>query len=211
MKLIGLILLLSIGFNASGQKSANVDYNFLKLSRYHVIDENMNKLYGSSFKEGDFSIPLKNENRFKLFKKKLCVNLEIDTTNLSENNEHLIVNVINNSDSTVTIPVIDNCLIMIAEIYYVNQWLPIECMSLPTCGNSYFNLQLTNNSFWKLSTSILKGSNKLKIRYKLKVLEHFIYSNSVWIDMDITELNKAIQNYSKTKVTNAEDFVDFFN
>lgn len=100
---------------------------------------------------------------------------------LSSRNQECILTllVVNNTDSMVEVTTLDGTLLAIPEIYYNKKWYPIEYHMIPGCGNSYYDIPLKSGKCYKVNYKRYIGSEISKLRYKLKLKDKYIVSNSI--------------------------------
>ena len=94
------------------------------------------------------------------------------------NGYHLYI--VNKSDSIVTLNASDSRLYIVAEVFYKNEWKPIEYLTSSWCGNSYHHVLLKSNEYWQFNIPKFTGKIKTKIRYRLTTQQDgYIYSNEI--------------------------------
>lgn len=97
----------------------------------------------------------------------------------------------NNSDSTIALLASDSRLYVVAEVYYKNQWHPIEYVPSSWCGNSYHRVYLRQKEYWEFVVPKFSGKIKTKLRYSLKVHTMlYIYSNEIDASFNLEQLTE---------------------
>ena len=144
--------------------------------------------------------------------RKIGVQLYIDQSSQVEFQKHVLgtnemelVNghdlyLVNNSDSTVSIPAQDSRLKILAEAFVDGKWYEIERFENSWCGNSYHTVYFRSNEYWKFSTPVYEGAIQTNIRYKIWIPKlngsstetgGFIYSNSIKASINKTQIVRA--------------------
>jgi hypothetical protein len=107
---------------------------------------------------------------------------------------HLCVG--NKSTRVAQLPASDNKLYVIAEVFYKNQWRPIEYIHGSSCGNSYHHVYLAPEEYWKFQVVQYRGNIPTKLRYKLETLAGNIYSTPINASFNIGQLRKEYSLYN---------------
>jgi hypothetical protein len=136
----------------------------------------------SMFKESGFFLKLDNSKK---------IIYEIQGINGKEKINGYNLYLVNKSSDMVKIDACDSRLPVVAEVFIDDKWQPIECLPRIFCGNSYHEVGLNKNEYWKFNVPKYDGKIKTKIRYRLDISnrykrdadntskEKFIYSNEV--------------------------------
>jgi hypothetical protein len=136
----------------------------------------------SMFKESGFFLKLDNAKK---------ITYEVHGINGKEKINGYNLYIVNKSKKIVKIEACDSRLPVVAEVFIDDKWQPIEYLPQSWCGNSYHEVGLNKNEYWKFNVPKYDGKIKTKIRYKLDMSsrynrdtdntgkEKFIYSNEV--------------------------------
>jgi hypothetical protein len=109
---------------------------------------------------------------------------------------------INKSDSIIKYTSQDGYIPMIREAMDENgNWKPIEYWERSFCGNSYHEASFMPGKCYIMSTDLYGGDFKTKIRFKMRLGQYFLYSNSY-----DGRINK--NQFIVPKDMNLKDFLD---
>ncbi len=97
--------------------------------------------------------------------------------------------IVNKSDTIIKLDASDSRLYVIAEVFYKNEWKPIEYLPSSWCGNSYHEVYLKQNEYWEFIVPKFSGKIKTKLRYRLMMgSEKYIYSNEILASINKSQL-----------------------
>lgn len=129
--------------------------------------------------------------------------LKIDTTKSASINDKFNgykFYIVNKSDTITKLDASDSRLYVIAEVFYKNEWKPIEYLPSSSCGNSYHEVYLKQNEYWEFIVPKFSGKIKTKLRYRLMIGEQkYIYSNEILTSINKNQLNQK-QEYQSTAI-----------
>lgn len=180
------ILLSSISF---GQTKKDLDIDFMLRGNIYAQSsiEDSTALGGFG---GSENLPkmINAENEFSesgLF-------LKIDTAKTAAINDKFNgykFYIVNKSDTIIKLDASDSRLYVIAEVFYKNEWKPIEYLPSSWCGNSYHEVYLKQNEYWEFIVPKFSGKIKTKLRYRLMMgNEKYIYSNEILASINKSQL-----------------------
>lgn len=158
-------------------------------------------------------LPKKISNNFLKLQKDLSVFIDtVPQTGFEDSVIRLQLFIINKCDSAIHIPTLDQRLMMVAEVLYRGKWKPIEYLIKPWCGNSYFDIKLSPNTYWEIYAAKYSGNIRTKLRYKLKLNNKYILSNEIWTNVNLDQMNYASRDTTNSKVYfEPIEFINFEN
>jgi hypothetical protein len=125
----------------------------------------------SMFKESGFFLKLDNSKK---------ITYEVQGINGKEKINGYNLYLVNKSNNIVKIGACDSMLPVVAEVFIDGKWQPIEYLPRSWCANSYHQVGLNKNEYWKFNVPKYDGKIVTRIRYKLDMgQEKFIYSNEI--------------------------------
>jgi hypothetical protein len=112
---------------------------------------------------------------------------------------------VNQTDTPVIFNAQDSRIDIVPEAQDKNgKWQSIGYLPLSSCGNSYHQVTLDKNEFWKFNIPVFKGNFKTKIRYTLYInREAAFYSNEIVAFINKTQF--ARENKQGHKAVNIMD------
>lgn len=99
--------------------------------------------------------------------------IRVDTVSdyvYKENYVGHLISIINSTGKNQNINTQDGRLYLGTEVLYDNEWLPIDYMKGSWCGNSYFTLDMKNQSTWEVIMPRYTGYKKGIFRIKFSVI-----------------------------------------
>lgn len=191
MKYLISVLLFIITFESYSQSNKDFSTNKMVISEVFVFSER-DKEYATEIDALEL-LPLPIEQNFFHTLRTFSIQIDANTqTNFKDGINRLKFYIINNSDSNVSIPVINHQLIVVAEVKYNNKWHPIEYLLNLSCGYSYSNKILKSGTYWNVYVKKYSGKIKTQLRYKLKCGNMIFYSNQISSSFNIGQLKYGI-------------------
>ncbi len=98
------------------------------------------------------------------------IQLEIDTTTILPYNEFLEgykLLISNCSGDKINISALDKELFLVTEVFFRNEWIPLETSAIAWCGNSYSDLELDKDSVWEIIVPKYSDENEGTFRIHL--------------------------------------------
>ncbi|HRO76276.1 MAG TPA: hypothetical protein PLP27_09035 [Crocinitomicaceae bacterium] len=185
--ILALVIILFLGSTIFGQRKQDLNINFMLRGQIYAGSSIMDTTALGGFAISD-NLPKKIDENLSFSDRELSLKIDTNRTTIINNKYNgYTLYIANTTDTIIELRASDSRLSVIAEVFYKEQWKPIEYLPSSWCGNSYHSVYLKQNEYWEFNIPKFRGKIHTKLRYILKLPNgKYIYSNEIY-----TSFNKG--------------------
>lgn len=185
--ILALVIILFLGSTIFGQRKQDLNINFMLRGQIYAGSSIMDTTALGGFAISD-NLPKKIDENLSFSDRELSLKIDTNRTTIINNKYNgYTLYIANTTDTIIELRASDSRLSVIAEVFYKEQWKPIEYLPSSWCGNSYHSVYLKQNEYWEFNIPKFRGKIHTKLRYTLKLRNgKYIYSNEIY-----TSFNKG--------------------
>lgn len=187
--ILAIVVILFLGSTIFGQRKQDLNINFMLRGQIYAGSSIMDTTAFGGFAISD-NLPKNIDENLSFSDRELSLKIDTNRTTIINNKYNgYTLYIANTTDTIVELRASDSRLSVIAEVFYKEQWKPIEYLPSSWCGNSYHSVYLKQNEYWEFNIPKFRGKIQTKLRYTLKLGNgKYIYSNEISISFNKGQL-----------------------